>query len=164
MNRNNKLGCGAMAALILATSGLFATSAQADDSDEIPTVDQTVNSILLEHDSEISPMAASCALGWGCLWQGSNYSGKWAANQYDGFVNTTVSNSAWANGNSCHRTSFRTGSGSTNHFFILDSQTRIGSNYRDPNLSNGAGRGQYSGENWKDRVRYIRFYDGTNCA
>jgi len=116
--------------------------------------------------------APGCTLGWACVWRDANYGGPWAAAPADGFLSKASdkggtakyqSNSAWANGNACHRTSFRTGSRNGDKFFILDSETRVGSNYRDPNLANGAGRGDYSGENWKNRVRYIRFFDGPNC-
>lgn len=143
---------------------MFGTAVQADESADGNIPEPTAVSIDVEPDAVVSPQAASCALGWACIWKNSNYGGTWDANQYDGIVSMTTSNSAWANGNSCYRTSFRTGPFDYNPYFILDSQTKIKTNYRDPNLTNGAGTGPYKSQNWKDRIRYIRFFEGTNCV
>lgn len=161
---SRKSWMGGLATLALAVSGLFGTAVQADESSDGNIPEPTAVSIETDSNGEISPLAASCALGWGCIWKNNNYGGTWDARQYNGVVSMTTSNSAWANGNSCHRTSFRTGPFDNNPYFILDSQTRIGTNYRDPNLANGAGTGPYNGQNWKDRIRYIRFFQGANCV
>ncbi len=118
--------------------------------------------------------APSCASGWACVWQSYSYTGQWAANDRDGAlritsdkagVAKTKSNSAWANGKVCSSTYFRDRQpkDKNGNYFTLNSQQVVNSNYRDPNLSNGAGTGKDSGQNWQNRVRYVVFDGGPNC-
>lgn len=73
--------------------------------------------------------------------------------------------SAAANGNLCYRTRFYDyAGGASGSYFELYSQTMVNSNYRDPNLRNGAGIGMHRDQNWNDRVSYIWFYYGPNCV
>ncbi|MFT0848947.1 hypothetical protein VR010_14505 [Actinomycetaceae bacterium L2_0104] len=159
---------------MLIAGGFAGTAAQADETEPTPVVAEAPADEIAGVETEVSPLAAGgCTLGWGCVWRNSNYGGAWAASDYNSFlrlssdeagVAKTVSNSAWANGNLCHATSFRTGSMDSHHYFILDSQTRRVTNFKDATLSNGAGRGPWAGENWQNRVRYLRFFDGPNCT
>lgn len=112
---------------------------------------------------------SGCASGWACVWNRYSYTGAWAANDRDGAlritsdkagVAKTKSASAWANGKNCYQTYFYDSAG---QYFILDSEQVRGYNYRDPNLSNGAGTGRYAGQNWNDRVRRVVFTTGPAC-
>jgi len=108
----------------------------------------------------------ACTLGYACLWQNNDYNGTDYGKLYNGSVVSTMDNkasSAASNGKTCSKTRFYDSSNGTGKYFELSSQYLVGSNYRDPNLSNGAGVGPYSGENWSDRVSYIAFSGGTGC-
>ncbi|AWE43217.1 hypothetical protein DDD63_11210 [Actinobaculum sp. 313] len=113
--------------------------------------------------------APGCASGWACVWQSYSYTGQWAAAKSDGPLSVTSdkngvaktkSASAWANGRLCKHSYFQDGKGKS---FRLDSEQLVRTNYRDPNLSNGAGKGTYAGENWNDRVRSVVFSGGPQC-
>lgn len=104
----------------------------------------------------------NCSTGWSCVWEHKVYEGKVGAVTLNKNVVPYVSNmgsSAAANGQTCRSTRFyetwsvwnQNVSGS---YFTLDSKVLVGSNYRDPNLSNGAGYDGV-GQNWEDRVSGI---------
>lgn len=66
--------------------------------------------------------------------------------------------SAAANGATCKKTRFYDYTwGNSGSFFILHSESIVGTNYRDPDLSNGAGVGDYAHENWENRVSRITY-------
>lgn len=74
-----------------------------------------------------------------------------------------MASSAAANGGTCDATRFYdNGAASTGSYFVLNSRTLAGVNYRDPKLSNGAGTGPYSAQNWDNRVSRIVF-TGPGC-
>ena len=116
----------------------------------------------------LAPIASAgvenCQLGAACLWSDYDFNGFKAWNEDpESQVHPSIDNkskSAAANGASCSATYFydfyrgRTGS-----YFILNSKTRIGTNFRDPDLSNGAGIGKYRYQNWENRVSNITFSD-----
>ena len=109
----------------------------------------------------------ACQLGYACIWEHNDYEGLSYGKRYNGPVVSSINNmasSATANGNLCHRTRYYDyAGGPSGSYFELYSQTMVNSNYRDPNLRNGAGIGAYRDQNWNDRVSYIWFYGGPNC-
>lgn len=111
--------------------------------------------------------SGACQRGYACLWEDGDYEGLSYGKQYNGTVVSTMNNkasSATANGNLCLRTRFYDNSGGpSGSYFELYSQTQMATNYRDPNLKNGAGLGPYKGQNWDNRVSYIYFLGGANC-
>ncbi len=111
-----------------------------------------------------SSAAASCTLGDACTWTSSSYTGTQSSYGYDQWTTTNYSNSVWARGYLCEKTSFRTGNSSSDSYFTLYSHYHYGKNYRDANLSDGAGFGPYNSQNWKDKIRYVRFFEGPNCV
>ncbi|MGO1592517.1 MAG: hypothetical protein ACTHW1_09770 [Ancrocorticia sp.] len=173
MSKRKRWAGGALAALMLVTSGLLATSVQADETDDLSITDQTANSIVMESGSEIVPLAfPGCQLGWACVWTGKDYTGvaaaaaqnggyTWAENP-GGALAYSFQNSAAANGNLCHKTRFFN-SGKTRHF-VLNSQTRLGGTSRDPNLSNGAGNAGSTNISWTNKIRSFEFFSGANCV
>lgn len=107
----------------------------------------------------------TCPLGYGCLWDFEDYGGFAYQQQYPGAVRSDVdnrANSAKANGNRCNTTRFYDNRTKTGKYFVMYSATRIGRNYQDPNLANGAGEGPYAGENWNNRVSYV-WFGGQGC-
>ncbi|MGV9182753.1 peptidase inhibitor family I36 protein [Arcanobacterium canis] len=111
-----------------------------------------------------------CKLGYACLWENRSFDGRSYGKNRDGAVTPSMNNrasSAAANGNVCYATRFYdyanpVGGG----FFILWSETKKGKNYKDPNLSNGAGWDVYGNlvkDNWEDRISYIMFTGGASC-
>ncbi|WP_125774610.1 hypothetical protein [Antribacter gilvus] len=118
-----------------------------------------------------APASAACAVGTACLWTNNDYQAGWgikygmSANMgslWDSGIYHSAS-SGHANGGSCAATRFYSGvtSGQAYYdddFFVLNSQTLVGGNYRDPNFSNGAGlnaNGTGGGKaawNWNDAV------------
>lgn len=121
--------------------------------------------------------AASCSKGTACLWTNSNFSAGWgvkySVSANSGTVwNTPIYNSAssgWANGGTCAAIRFydlNTSGADYRYdykYFVLNSQTLVGGNYRDPYFKNGAGlngngsTGGYAGENWNDRIGSWKF-------
>ncbi|WP_338022247.1 peptidase inhibitor family I36 protein [Arcanobacterium pluranimalium] len=105
---------------------------------------------------------ANCQLGASCLWTYNDYNGGFAYNEdhsspvYSGIDNRA--NSVVANGASCSITLFYD-SRFVNEgpYFYLFSRTLMGYNYQDPNLSNGAGYGDYAGQNWSNRISRITY-------
>lgn len=101
-----------------------------------------------------------CDLGYSCLWmertyEGTSYGTERSKTKVADWL-YKLGNSAGANGRACDHTryyeswSYTTGNPS-GKYFTLYSEHRIGSNYRDPNLSNGAGF-DGTGINWANRV------------
>lgn len=107
-----------------------------------------------------------CMKGWACIWEdrsyeGSSYGTSWTVKYFDKLRNKA--SSAAANGASCSATTFYTdwnifSGGVKGHSFTLNSKTLIGHGFRDPNLSNGAGR---STRNFEDDLESLQF---TGCA
>ncbi|WP_250442643.1 peptidase inhibitor family I36 protein [Actinotalea sp. C106] len=99
--------------------------------------------------SPASAAVAPCPSGYACGWDSTSYSGTYFASALNktnwgrqGFGNRAES--AAANGASCQFTRFyKSWNIVTNDvygdYFTLYSRQLLGSNYQDPNLSNGAG-------------------------
>jgi hypothetical protein len=111
-------------------------------------------------------------VGYACVWVGhsgwksgakaSCGSGKPTPDntEYYGSFTIKTNDSAWANGKSCFYTRFGISTVipedvTTKGTFTLYSQYKAGYNYRDPDLTNGAGFD--STESFTDRVRSFRF-------
>ncbi|WP_338022167.1 peptidase inhibitor family I36 protein [Arcanobacterium pluranimalium] len=119
----------------------------------------------------VAPIASAgtgnCKAGASCLWTQNDYNGGFAYNEdhsspvYSGINNRA--NSVVANGASCPVTAFYDyRDGNSGSYFMLYSRTRIGSNYQDPNLSNGAGVGpeeypEWASENWSNRISRVTY-------
>ncbi|TBW20871.1 hypothetical protein EZJ44_08055 [Arcanobacterium bovis] len=106
----------------------------------------------------------ACPLGASCVWIHYNYDGIAGENySHSSPVHASRDNntkSAAANGKSCYATHFYDYRwGNSGSYFTLYSKYMKGSNYQDPNLSNGAGVGPYANENWADRISRVT-YDG----
>lgn len=109
--------------------------------------------------------SANCPLGYACLWDSEDYGGFAYQQQYTKAVRSDVNNranAAKANGNICDTTRFYDNRSMTGKYFVLYSQTKKRFNYQDPYLTNGAGEGPYSRENWENRVSYI-WFGGKGC-
>lgn len=123
--------------------------------------------------------AATCARGTACLWTDSSYKAGWGGVKYSVSANhgslygTRINDGAssgWANGGSCAATRFYS---DTNYGldlstygqrrFVLNSQTLVKANYRDPYFKNGAGLNSdgsshgWAGQNWNDQVSSWKF-------
>lgn len=109
--------------------------------------------------------AGDCDLGYACGYENASYGGA----SY-GTARTTTpwtslinrASSASANGASCENANYydtySSLTGNISGFaFTLNSRSLMAANYRDPNLSNGAGG---SGSNWNDRIEATTF---TGC-
>lgn len=111
---------------------------------------------------------AACPVGYACIWDYTNYSESgryWKQSANEQAVPATINNkasSAAANGKACYATRFYdNGAQATGSYFILHSKTRLpNSYYEDPYLANGAGLGDFSGQNWDNRISRIKF---TGC-
>lgn len=103
----------------------------------------------------------ACSKGYACVWNDSGYNGGSRAEHLSSILlplkYNNEASSAAANGGSCRATYFYDAWDGTGKYFILNSQTLVKKNYRDPYLANGAGIGTHSGENWNDRVSHIKF-------
>ena len=105
---------------------------------------------------------SSCPFGASCVWTGKGYTGIKGRN-YDNSspVHESINNqgkSAAANGGSCWATKFYDYTwASSGSYFVLYSKTIAKTNYQDPDLSNGAGVGDYAHENWENRVSRITY-------
>lgn len=111
--------------------------------------------------------AGDCKSGYACIWEHDSYSGRSYGGSVAGPVASTINNmasSASANGARCTTARYYD-SGSTNSgsYFDLYSRQLMGYNYRDPNLTNGAGYGPYATQNWDNRVSRIIFLGGSYC-
>lgn len=99
--------------------------------------------------------AVECSSGYACIWEHDSYSGQYHFRSVTSGDYTTLSNaasSAGANGTECARTRFYDLAGHTSgDYFTLYSATQVGTNYQDPNLTNGVGF-DGAGENWDNRV------------
>ncbi|MFI9486977.1 hypothetical protein ACIG47_11355 [Promicromonospora sp. NPDC052451] len=105
--------------------------------------------------------AAECGSGYTCIWQNNDYGGDYNArsiNSGDFSLNNAAS-SAGANGATCRTSRFYDGTGQSGSYFTLSSAQLVGSNYQDPNLSNGVGN-DGAGINWDNRVSSYQF---LNC-
>ncbi|WP_231957959.1 peptidase inhibitor family I36 protein [Arcanobacterium haemolyticum] len=105
---------------------------------------------------------SSCPVGASCVWTGKGYTGIKGRNyDHSSPVHESINNqgkSAAANGATCKKTRFYDYTwGNSGSFFILHSESIVGTNYRDPDLSNGAGVGDYAHENWENRVSRITY-------
>ncbi|WP_164984152.1 peptidase inhibitor family I36 protein [Oerskovia turbata] len=117
--------------------------------------------------------ATPCYSGTACLWQHSGYGGtKYSVSaNWGSYYNTVMLNaasSAAANGAGCKKTRFyedvNAGEDVTRPwYFQLYSQQRLGYNYQDPDLKNGAGIGGWpsgpGGNGWNDTVEGWRFVE-----
>jgi len=119
--------------------------------------------------SSASAAPGVCSSGYSCVWYYSHYNtlvgsgAESAVSLNSGNFPAAIankSNSAWANGGSCNYTEFWTQYLQAGSKFTLYSQTRLGSNYRDPQLSNGAGF-DGAGINFANDIASYRF---TGCA
>ena len=113
-----------------------------------------------------------CALGSACAWKDASYEGGLHRTEinislyWDVWFND-VTTSVAANGRSCNYTRFyadtyltvRGNDAGSGNWFTLYSKTRMGQNYQDPNLTNGAGF-DGTGTDWNDKVSAITF---TGC-
>lgn len=104
--------------------------------------------------------SGGCTLGYACLWESRYFEGRSYGKKFDGVVKASIdnnSNAAAANGKSCGVTRFYDAYTYRGSYFYLQSETKERTNYRDPYLTNGAGKGPNSDENWQDRISYIYF-------
>lgn len=112
--------------------------------------------------------AGKCDLSYSCLWLDRSYDGKSygtarTKTQVTAAALRKEASSAGANGQTCAGTRFYEGWNLINgnpkgKYFTLFSETLLKKNYRDPNLSNGAGTDGV-GINWEDRVDAIQHID-----
>ncbi len=99
-----------------------------------------------------------CMKGYACQWTGLNYdgSGYGSAREYGLWSPRNVARSVAANGGECKETWFyKSWNFSTGYpygdYFRLNSKSLTGTNFRDPDLRNGAGKtpsGQLDTNNW----------------
>ncbi|WP_448062439.1 peptidase inhibitor family I36 protein [Cellulomonas hominis] len=107
-----------------------------------------------------------CDSGYACVYQDLSYDG----GLYGSAQNTTSfwgnlkwndkATSASVNGAGCRSTRFHEHADSRPYgaYFTLNSRQLVGSNYRDPDLRNGAGY-DGTGVNWNDRISGFQFVD-----
>lgn len=108
--------------------------------------------------------AGGCTKGFACLWAGRSYTGTtWGNSNNSGTFDmwstgsNDVASSAWANGGTCRYTTWYINGGQTGNWFYLQSQSIFGAGYSDPNLSNGAGYGQYNTQNFEDKLSSYKY-------
>lgn len=109
--------------------------------------------------------SGGCQLGYASYWEYNDFNGRSGGNHYDGPVVASLNNktnAVSANGKTCSITRYYDRSDRTGAYFIMNSETAAGYNYRDPNLGNGAGFGSWSNENWTNRISSVEF-DGPDC-
>ncbi len=114
--------------------------------------------------SVASAADSNCPLGAACAFDGYAYSGPTVVTAYNntnlwGTSYNDDASSAAANGRNCKYSRFYAdttySSGGSGPYFTLYSKYKLGYNYQDPDLSNGAG---YNGSgNWDNRVSAIEF-------
>ncbi|WP_346727644.1 peptidase inhibitor family I36 protein [Mobiluncus mulieris] len=156
---------------LLAIPSATAVDDSLDDSLAVNAVEETTDDATPEAGDETLPsedsgisvrQATGCPRGYACLWQYKDYRGyPWNTSSHRATVGGNLnnnSNSAAANGR-CKKTYFYDNDDLTGHYFYLASQHRVGGNYQDPFLRNGAGKGPFAHENWENRIGSIKFDD-----
>jgi|GEM_PF-6617687 len=109
--------------------------------------------------------AATCNSGYACFFSDLSYGGplvQRSASQgnLEGNALNNEATSIATNGSSCTATRFFDASTLTGSYLILDSEEKVGSNFQDPDLRNGGGRGDYSAWDYNDRISGWQF---ANC-
>lgn len=115
----------------------------------------------------ISAQAATCQSGYACFFADLSYTGtRWTKAANSGNLRGSAANnqatSIAANGGQCYATRFYDSGDLGGSYLILWSEQIKGSNYRDPDLRNGAGVGPaaYRTMNYDDRISGWKF---TGC-
>ncbi|MBI9115721.1 peptidase inhibitor family I36 protein [Sanguibacter suaedae] len=113
-----------------------------------------------------SAATGDCASGYACVWEHPQFGGRYFGTAKSKAALTSlinVASSAAANGASCRYTRFYDDRTLNNEpsgsYFTLYSKQLMGSNYRDPDLRNGAGL-DGAGRNFDDTIEGVWF---TGC-
>ena len=105
-----------------------------------------------------------CPKGYWCAWWDIGYSnllGQRSETTWN--MSPTANDQASAiaaNGGFCKATRFYEHTNRGGKYIELYSQSLKGTNYKDPDLRNGAGISPYATENWNDRISSVMF---TQC-
>lgn len=108
-----------------------------------------------------------CASGHMCIYVDLSYDGTmrgFSNNRlsWEGYALNNTATSTSANGGTCSRSYYWDAGNWSGDYFYLNSRTLVGSNYRDPDLRNGAGVGTWSaGHNADDKISSANF---SSCA
>lgn len=104
-----------------------------------------------------------CTTGWACTFPYNNYeyTNNYQQNyQYsisDFFVGDNWADSVMSYGRSCRTSWYKNANYGGASFYMM--RQADGYNYQDPNLSNGAGSGPYSGSNFSNSLTSLKFVD-----
>ncbi|WP_157607421.1 hypothetical protein [Sanguibacter suarezii] len=114
--------------------------------------------------------ATGCTKGFACLWENINYNASGTAKEWGNSVNAgtyspfstvtgyrDIASSAWANGGQCRYTYWYVDPSQSGDYFYLNSQTAVGSGYKDSYLGDGAGFGPHATKNFNDNISSFQF-------